>query len=171
MSVCRKRGRDTVVASSLLSLAVDAADAEQECDRQAHKRWWQPVVDMKFSGPAQPRRRLHWKNNIRVDLPWPGTWLTAWRNDSPDGVCGVAVSGRGPRIDALWRKIRSQAEELESELPEGATVEAGRFGIGVMRPNAEFRDDDERRAWIISNLDRFASVLSPRMKALIEKRS
>jgi hypothetical protein len=39
-----------------------------------------------------------------------------------------------------------------------------------MRPNAEFRDDDERRAWIISNLDRFATALGPRLKALVEKR-
>jgi hypothetical protein len=31
-------------------------------------------------------------------------------------------------------------------------------------------DDDERRAWTISNLDRFASALRPRMKELMEKR-
>jgi hypothetical protein len=67
----------------------------------------------------------------------------------------------------VWRAMRRQRAELESELPEGATVEAGRFGIGITRPNEEFRYDDERRTWIIHNLDRFASVLGPRMNALV----
>jgi hypothetical protein len=145
------------------------SDAERRAQRQAHDKWWQPVVDMKFSDPEQQSPRLHWKNNVRAPMPWRGTWLTGWRNDSPDGVCGVALSGTGKSIDALWRKIR--AAELKDELPEGATVEPGRFGIGLLRPNSDFRNDDERRAWIKSTLDRFASVLRPRMKALVEKRS
>lgn len=104
-------------------------------------------------------------------MPWRGTWLTGWRNDSPDGVCGVALSGTGKSIDAFWRRIRRQAAELADELPDGATVEPGRFGIGLLRPNADFRNDDERRAWIISTLDRFANVLRPRMKTLVEKQN
>jgi hypothetical protein len=125
---------------------------------------------MTFGDPDQARPRLFWKNNVRAQLPWRGTWLTGWHNDSPDGVCGVALSGTDKSIDALWRGIRRQAGELERDLPDGATVEPGRFGIGIVRSNAEFQDDDERRAWIVSNLDHFASVLRPRMKALLEKR-
>jgi hypothetical protein len=162
-----------VTANAETSVEADAkgepADAERRAQRQAHDKWWQPVVEMKFSDPDQVPPRLHWKNNVRVPLPWRGTWLTGWRNDSPDGVCGVALSGTGKSIDAFWRRIRGQAAALESELPEGSTVEPGRFGIGIMRPNREFRNDDERRAWLIKNLDRFAGVLRPRMKALIEK--
>jgi hypothetical protein len=82
---------------------------------------------------------------------------------------GVALSGTGKSIDALWRRIRRQAGELGRELPDGATVEPGRFGIGIVRPNAEFQDDDERRVRIVSNLDHFASVLRSRMKELMEK--
>lgn len=144
---------------------------EPETQRQAHDRWWQPVVDMKFSDPGQEAPRLRWKNNVRVNLPWDGTWLTGWHNDSLDGVCGVGLSGRVESVEAFWRAIRKQASALEKELPAGSTVEPGRFGIGIQRPNAEFRDDDERRAWIIHNLDRFASVLRPWMAALAEKRN
>jgi hypothetical protein len=144
--------------------AVDADERRQAEDhppmgkvdqRRAHLQWWQPVLDMMFTDPDQPRPRLYWKNNVR-----------ARRNDSPDGVCGVALSGREESIDAFWRAIRRQKAQIERELPEGATVETGRFGIGVMRPNADFR-----RAWIITNLDHFAKVLGPRMRTLAEKRS
>jgi hypothetical protein len=149
--------------------AATETDAERRVLRRAHDEWWQPVVDMTFSDPGQPAPRLHWKNNVRAQMPWKGTWLTGWRNDSPDGVCGVALSGSGKSIDAFWRRIRRQAAELERELPDGATVEPGRFGIGIVRPNGEFRDDDERRAWIIKNLEQFSRVLGPRMKELVER--
>ena len=102
-------------------------------------------------------------------MPWRGTWLTGWHNDRADGVCGVALSGTRKSIDAFWRRIRAQASSLEAELPDGATVEPGRFGIAIVRPNSQFHDDDERRAWIVSNMNRFADVLRPRMKALVEK--
>jgi len=106
----------------------------------------------------------------RAPMPWRGTWLTGWRNDSPDGVCGVALSGTGKSIDALWRK--NTGGELKDELPEGATVEPGRFGIGLLRPNSDFRNDDERTSvdqeYLGSVRER---ACGPRMKALVEKRS
>ena len=124
---------------------------------------------MKFNDPNRPPPRLYWKNNVRVPMPWPGTWLTAWRNEKSDGVCGVALSGKSESIDAFWRKIQRFAPELERQLPDGSRIEAGRFGIGIIQPNTLFRDDDEKREWLVSNLDKFATVLQPRMELLLPK--
>jgi hypothetical protein len=135
-----------------------------DAHKAAHQQWWQPIVDMKFDDPGQvDQPRLHWMNNTRTPLPWPGTWLTAWRNDSPDGVCGVALSGRAKRIDELWRRLRRDADQIQRELPEGSTVEGGRFGIGLTKSNSEFRNDDERREWLKATLNTFVNVLRPRV--------
>lgn len=118
---------------------------------------------MKFDDPQQEQPRLYWMNNTRTPMPWPGIWLTAWRNESPDGVVGVALSGRGRRISELWRRLRRDADEIQRQLPAGSTVEGGRFGIDITKPNSEFRDDDERRAWLKSTLNAFVNVLRPRI--------
>lgn len=136
---------------------------------EAHKRWWQPVVDMKFDAPGQDPPTLRWMNNVRAKLPWPSTWLTAWCNDSPNGVCGVALSGRGKRIDELWRRLRRDADQIQQELPEGSTVQEGRFGIGLIKPNAEFKDDEERRAWLKETLNTFVNVLRPRILKAVDR--
>jgi hypothetical protein len=114
-------------------------------DREAHRQWWQPVVDTKLPGSDQ-QPMLYWKNNIRVPLPWPGTWLTVWHNEEVDGVCGVAVSGKPDAVNALWRHLQPTAADLLALLPANSTVKSGRFGIGVTKPNDEFRNDDDRRS-------------------------
>jgi hypothetical protein len=161
--------------SPQVTVAVPGNDAQppstDDDPREAHTKWWQPIVDMKFDDPDQEQPTLHWKNNTRTHLPWPGTWLTTWRNESPDGVCGVALSGRADSLEDLWPRLRREARQIERELPDGSTVSEGRFGIGLLRPNSEFRDDDERRAWMKATLNKFVNVLRPRMTKLAQKAS
>jgi hypothetical protein len=144
--------------------------SEQRLGKRAvHRQWWQPVVDVKFDDAEQEQPKLYWSNNVRTPLPWPGTWLTGWRNVSEDGVCGVALSGTKSDVEAFWRTIRPEARQIEAALPKGSTVDRGRFGIRTTKPNKEFRTDDEKRAWIKANLNQFVNVLRPRMKAALNK--
>ncbi len=132
-------------------------------DRETHRLWWQPVVDTKLPGSDQPPR-LFWRNNVRVPLPWADTWLTVWRNAETDGVCGVAVSGKANAVDELWRHLQPSAADLLASLPPGSTVKSGRFGIGVTKPNSEFKSDDERRDWMQRTMLAFLAALTPRLK-------
>ena len=131
---------------------------------EAHRLWWQPVVDVAFDNAQQEKPRLYWSNNVRTRMPWPETWLTAWRNISDEGVCGVALSGTEEAMERFWRAIRKKARRLEAELPKGSSVARGRFGIRITKPNAEFSNDDERRAWIAATLNRFVNILRPYME-------
>jgi hypothetical protein len=65
--------------SQAASNAAQAPAQTSTADRDAHQRWWQPVVDTKLPGADQPPPKLYWKNNIRIPLPVPGTWLTVWQ--------------------------------------------------------------------------------------------
>ena len=130
--------------------------------RQAQIQWWQPIVDMTFDDARQEQPRLY-NNNVRTRLPWPDTWLTAWCNVSEEGVCGVALSGHEKGIETFWRAIQRDARKIEAALPKGSSVARGRFGIRVTKPNTEFRNDDEKRAWIKADLNAFVNVLKSRM--------
>jgi hypothetical protein len=102
-----------------------------------------------------------------------GTWLTTYtfgREDKPDAGCGVALSGYEDDLDELWRLMRRERKEIQSELPNGSQVESGRFGIRLTRLNTEFRDDDEKRSWMKATLNTFVNVLRPRMKRLFNAR-
>jgi len=137
-------------------------------ERQTHSSWWQPIVSMSFDDPDQQPPRLYWKNNVRTSMPWPGTWLTAWMSQGPSGVTGIALSGHEDNLDEFWRSIRRVKQEIQAELPDGANVDSGRFGIQITRPNTDFHTDDEKRAWMKEKLNQFVNVLRPRMKALLE---
>jgi hypothetical protein len=64
-------------------------------------------------------------------------------------------------VDALWKHVKGSVAQLESALPPGSTVKPGRFGIGVTKPNAEFKTDDERRAWMQRTMLAFLTALQP----------
>jgi hypothetical protein len=104
-----------------------------DSERRAHSSWWEPIVSMSFDDPDQQPPRLFWKNNTRTPMPWPGTWLTTWTSQDPDGNTGIALSGYEDNIDEFWRAIRAVRREIQSDLPEGTSVESGRFGISLAR--------------------------------------
>jgi hypothetical protein len=128
-------------------------------ERVAHRHWWQPIVDTKLPGADAGLAKLFWKNNVRVPLLWPGTWVTVWRNERPDGVCGVSVSGKVEAMDDLWQHLKRSTADLNAALPPGTTIKPGRFGISITRPNSEFKNDDDRRAWMQRNLLQFLGAL------------
>ena len=102
-------------------------------------------------------------------MPWPDTWLTAWRNVSEEGGCGVALSGTEESIRKLWQVIQANAARIQAELPSGSSVARGRFGIRITKPNAELRTDDEKRAWIKINLNAFVTVLKPHIEKALRR--
>jgi hypothetical protein len=157
-----RQAQDDDGGSDKPALTAETQEAETP-EREVHRQWWQTVVNTKLP-TDQPPPKLYWKNNIRVPLPWPGTWLTVWRNEDAEGVCGVAVSGRGNAVDEIWRHLQISTTELQASLPPGSTVKPGRFGIGVTKPNDEFKNDDERRAWMQRTMLAYLAALSPRLK-------
>jgi hypothetical protein len=169
------RMRTAVVSSSGEAIPQPAGGAipthepvvssKQSVEREAHRQWWQPVLDTKLPD-GHPTPRLYWKNNVRVPLPMSDTWLTVWHNEADDGVCGVAISGKAKAVDALWQSLERSTADLKAALPAGSTVEAGRFGVALLKPNAEFANDDERRAWMQQTMKAFIAVLEPKIRAL-----
>ena len=66
----------------------------------------------------------------------------------------------------LWQQTKSEGAQVgaQASLPADSTVKAGRFGIGVTKPNSEFQSDDERRGWMQQTMLAFLAALTLRLK-------
>jgi hypothetical protein len=147
---------------------------EGESPKQTeYRRWWQPVLDMSFDDPDQDAPKLYWPNHVRVSLPWPRTWLTAYRLDAPTGArSGVFLSGRQQELAELLSLITPQMDEILSELSEKTELNQGSSPgsttLVTARPDTSFRNDDEKREWLKRTLNQYVNVLRPRLKQLVE---
>jgi len=143
-----------------------------ESPKQAeYRRWWQPVLDMRFDDPDQESPKLYWPNHVRAALPWPQTWLTAYRYG--DRI-GVGTGGREEAVNALTEKLGDQAVAALAELPPGTELKRSQLHnymcYSVTRPVAELGNDDGVCAWVISTLNTFANVLRPKVEAAFKNK-
>src|SRR5215207_8192730 len=132
---------------------------EVESSRHAeYRRWWQPVLDMSFDDPDQDPPKLYFPTNVRAQLPWPGTWVTAYGGADH---YGVFLSGREGAFAELWDQLRDERDEIVAQLPEGTTVGEVRASGGVSiitrRPKAAFASDGDARDWLARTLNAYVN--------------
>jgi hypothetical protein len=155
-----------------------AAGMENGADRRAgesprhaeYRRWWQPVLDMTFDDPDQEPPKLFFPNNVRAQLPWPGTWVTAYNSTI---TCGVFLAGReGPLLEA-WERLAPDLDMIAAELPNGTKAgtvrSSGDIGILTDRKIGEFANDDAKRDWLRNTLNAYVNALRPRLRRAIER--
>ena len=100
--------------------AGEQVERKGESPRQAeYRRWWQPVLDMRFDDPDQEPPKLFYPNNVRVALPWPGLTVTAY---GMKDRCGVFLSGRDEALNEVWEKVTPHLDEIVAALPENTKV-------------------------------------------------
>ena len=142
------------------------ADGES-AQQAAYRRWWQPVMDMRFDDPDQEPPRLYWPNHVRSPLPWPRTWITAYRHR---GNIAVSTGGFVDAMQDMQEWLSAEADEILQELPPGAAYRPPApemyMGFNIVRKIADFADDDHARLWCIDIMNRFANVLRPRVEQL-----
>ncbi|QRM27886.1 hypothetical protein [Microvirga sp. VF16] len=182
--------RNVVIYQTNGSVEVEEIGSEQEAERiqsadsvkktggpggaenpkQAeYRRWWQPVLDMSFDDPDQEPLKLYWPNNVRAQLPWPGTWITAYQSTK---TCGVFLAGREHELEEVLHLLSPQLDQIASELPEGTEIgnvrSSGGMAIKTTRLIGTFKNDDEKREWLKPVLNQYVNVLRPRLKQLVE---
>lgn len=150
-----------------------SAEPGQENPKQAeYRKWWAPVIAMSFDDPEQEPPKLYWPNNVRAPLPWPRTWVTAYRSTV---TCGVFLSGREDELRELWTRIEPALDEIMSELPEGTLLRgpddpsSNSISIITTRSIRSFSNDDAKRQWLMTTLNQYVNAFRPRMKRLLDE--
>jgi hypothetical protein len=125
---------------------------------------------MTFDDPDQEPPRLFYPNHVRAQLPWPGTWITAY---GEKGQCGVFLSGRQQAMAEVWPHLAPDLDAIVSELPEGTRAgnvrSSGDPSIKSTRKHADFIDEDAERNWLKATLNAYVNALRPRLRRMIEE--
>jgi hypothetical protein len=147
---------------------VTTASEVENPKKAEYRHWWRNIVDMEFDDPDQEPAKLFWPNHVRAQLPWPGVWVTAYRNEAGGGRCGVFLAGRERELEEVFQVLAPDMEGIAAELPEGTKVgnvrSSGGLAITSAMPNSSFQNDDEKRDWLKRTLNTYINVLRPRLK-------
>lgn len=128
--------------------------------------WWKPVIESKLSNPDQEPLKYYWPHNVRSPLPWPGTWITAYRSSSgAQPSVGVFVGGREHPLAELLLALVPDCSDICANLPEGATFREDK-GPEVKRPISSFADEDSARRWLVDAINAFVNEIRPRAATL-----
>lgn len=157
--------------------STDSVESEigQESIRQSEfRRWWKPVLDAQFDHPDQEPAVLHWPNNIKLKLPWPSTWVTAYRirKNNNQNIIGISTGGRAFADQEIISKLEPFRESILSELPEGSMFRKSQLSdsyvYAIQRDSSEFASDKECTDWIIKSLNCYVNAFRPRIKQIID---
>ena len=185
--IVREHGRDIPVpiadtaetalqATPMDSGSVALHNTLGESPKQAaYRAWWTPVMISRFQDPDQESPALYYPNNVRTALPWPQTWIGAYRYGGVTGTLGVALGGLSPSYNRMIEALLPDSSEFLYELPPGSEIITNLNGdsqtFRKIRRAAEFENDDEQREWLFQTMNSFVNAFRPRLKVAMKSRS
>jgi hypothetical protein len=163
-------------AGTPLMLTTDTADRDaaaptEDADRKAqldqNRAFWQKFIDTaRFDHPDQAPPRHGGNNWVKISLPEPVNWLTAYRTQNE---AGLFIRLKAQAGQALFEQLESQADDLRTEVspalsfevrasdPFQAVISAGR----TLTPSD--MTDDTALSWLKETANRFVSALRLRI--------
>jgi hypothetical protein len=168
------RHRIIVDAGGSPVLVEDASDSAAEGsyapDREANRAFWQRFIDtVRFDHPDQPPPRHGGNNWVRIPLPPPARWLTAFRYGDELGFFLA-----WEKDSTLYNDLAREADALRQEtgLPDLRFHQMNRpdleDAIGINRAVASLDGPDGQIAWLADTANRLVAALRPRLAALAD---
>jgi hypothetical protein len=138
-----------------------------------YRKWWKPVLEMRFDDPEQEPPQLFYPNNVRIALPWPNMWiLMFWMASGRTGVCTASRKG----VDQpVLKALDSQRDEILAELPEYAELvkfdSYDEYTYKTERRRDEFNSEEENKAWLMDCANKYVNAFRPRVLRLMESQN
>jgi hypothetical protein len=147
-------------------------NSDQAANRDRDRVFWQRFIDtVRFDHPDQPPPRHGGRNWIKIDLPSPARWLTAYR--SSGDRAGLFLSLADEAGAAAFAELSAEANQLREEIGLDLLFEEKqalpfRGDVLALRTTAgqEGSSDDELLAWFVSAANRMVNALRPRLAAM-----
>jgi hypothetical protein len=145
---------------------------EQAVGRDQDRAFWQRFIDqVRFDHPDQTPPRHGGRNWVKIDLPSPARWLTAYR--SAGGSAGLFLSLADEAGAAAFAELQADANQLregtgldlqfkvKQEMPFRGDILALRDTVGGLASS-----DEQVLAWFVEASNRLVNALRPRFAAL-----
>jgi hypothetical protein len=124
------------------------------------KKWWQPLLNMKFDDPEQEAPFWVGTNNLVLKTPFPGVRIKAASSTTQDNVV-VFVSGRN--VDAIRPFVRRDRRYLLDNLPKDSIVHH-QDDWPVLCANRSSLSNADKYVWLKATLNSFVNALRPRLR-------
>ena len=139
-------------------------DPDREASKTTEKNFWQAFIDdVQFDHPDQPKPRHGGHGWVRMQLPEPAGWMTAYR--TKDGKGGLFIRLKGHEGELLHAEFEAAKQELEAELGFPITLETKNGQPFEATLSMDFhgssRDDVSFRTWLFDRANKATSVLRP----------
>ncbi len=135
-----------------------------------YRKWWTPVLAMKFDDPEQDAPVLYYPNNVRIPLPWPKMWLSIY--NIKNGRVGVCTAGQKEADQSALEQLDPQRDEIVAELPHGSEYtrfdNSDGFTYRTDRNADDFNDEEELKDWLIVTANQYVNSFRSRLKAIIQ---
>lgn len=139
-------------------------DPEGEQRREADAAFWQAFCDrVRFDHPEQPPARRGGFGWVKLPMPDPIKWITAYR--TAKGTAGFFFRLKGDEGMIISEELNAARERLEAEIGVPITVQDRKddpfeIMVDMAFPGDPF-DDEAFLAWLLEKANRVVSVLRP----------
>ena len=133
---------------------------EQASIREQNRNFWQAFIDnAEFDHPDQGRPRHGGNNWVKIPLPYPAKWITAYRAEGRAGLFLVEEIG-----SELVSRLHADLIALQKEFgPEPLRLKAIRPGGAPAFAVDEPDGTADQLQWVIDVANRLVNVLRPRL--------
>lgn len=152
----------------------NVVDPDRVNRRGINRAFWQRFIDeVQFDHADQLAPRHGGDNWVRVPLPDPLGWLTAFRSTGSRAEVGLFLTFREEDGQALFDEFHNDIAELRGEtgLDLVARLKSDRpfhAELGVFRPRSDFADEGQQLDWLCHAANRFVSLIRPRLSLMAE---
>jgi hypothetical protein len=138
----------------------EVIDPERATAKIENRRFWQAFIDQShFDHPDQPQPRHGGNNWVKISLPSPARWITAYRYKGRVGFYLVEEEGSG-LIEALLADAASLQEDFGADtLRLHALNDPDRPALAVDQPEGVI----DQLAWLLDTSNRLVTLLRARL--------
>lgn len=127
--------------------------------------WSRFIASVRFDHPDQTPP-VHGGNNwVKIAMPFPGRWITAYRETTDVGL--YLVNERSDALESLPLEISDL--RTETGLPDltfWTTSKHGPGTAGITRPRSSFADEQAQLLWLTDTANRLVNAFRPRLARL-----
>ena len=157
-------GRQLSVQEPYDDRTAPTSEAGNEIRTASRIFWDRFIEEVRFDHPDQGRPTHGGQNYVRIKLPYPGRWITAWR--SVKGEMGfflaqVENSNLADLVDEA-EAIKSETGLDELKICAGEEPGIAKLEITVPAPT----DDDKQLEWLVDVANRLVNAIRPRLAHL-----
>ena len=154
----------TVSATSSEDEESAMIDPDREVGKQAEKAFWQAFIDsVHFDHPDQPVPRHGSHGWVKLPLPDPIGWMTAYR--SKNGTGGLFIRFKGEEGKGTFAAFEEVKAQLETELGHPVVLEVKRDdpfeALMSITFDGDAKDDVPFMHWLKAMANKSVSTLRP----------